>query len=108
MEQMIAQLIGGAAGGIGGSKVVKDSDMGSTGNLIAGALGGLGGGQLLGGLMGSGAAEAVGDAVGGLDIGALAGSPCRRRRRRGRSAGRRGLRPEQAARLTPISRRGRP
>ncbi|QMU58459.1 MAG: hypothetical protein GKR98_09800 [Boseongicola sp.] len=69
MEQIIAQLIGGTAGSIGGGKVAKGSDMGNIGNLIAGAVGGVGGGQLLGGLMGSGAA-----AAGGMDIGAMAGS----------------------------------
>jgi hypothetical protein len=69
METLLAQLIGGAIGGVGGGKAVKDADMGNVGNVIAGALGGLGGGQLLGGLLGSGAA-----AAGGLDIGALAGN----------------------------------
>ena len=58
MEQLLAQLIGGAAGGIGGGKAVKGADMGNIGNLIAGAVGGVGGGQLLGGLLGSGAAAA--------------------------------------------------
>ncbi|MFN6952613.1 MAG: hypothetical protein ACK4NE_08500 [Albidovulum sp.] len=63
MEQILSQLIGGAIGGLGGSKVVKDADMGSIGNLIAGAVGGVGGGQLLGGLLG-----------GGTDIAAIAGN----------------------------------
>ncbi|MGI9390223.1 MAG: hypothetical protein ACR2O1_09225 [Boseongicola sp.] len=68
MEQLLAQLVGGAVGGMGGGKAVKGGDMGGIGNLIAGAVGGVGGGQLLGGLMGSGA-EAAG---GGLDIASLA------------------------------------
>ena len=67
MEQLLAQLIGGAAGGIGGGKAVKGADMGNIGNLIAGAIGGVGGGQRLGGLLGSGAA-----AAGGLDIAGMA------------------------------------
>ena len=60
-EQLLAQPIGDAAGGIGGGKAVKGADIG---NRIAGAIGG---GQLLGGLLGSGAA-----AVGGLDIASMA------------------------------------
>lgn len=63
MEQILTQLIGGAIGGFGGGKAVRDADMGNIGNLIAGALGGLGGGQLLGGLLG-----------GGTDIAAMAGN----------------------------------
>lgn len=63
MEQIIAQVIGGALGGLGGGKAVKGADMGNIGNLIAGALGGLGGGQLLGGLL-----------SGGTDIAAMAGN----------------------------------
>ena len=63
-EQLLAQLIGDTAGGIGGGKAVKGADMGNIGNLIAGAVGG---GQLLGGLLGSGAA-----AVGGLDFASMA------------------------------------
>ncbi len=63
MEQIIAQIVGGALGGIGGGKAVKGADMGNIGNLIAGALGGLGGGQILGGLLG-----------GGTDIAAMAGN----------------------------------
>lgn len=70
MEQIIAQLVGGALGGIGGSKAVKDADMGGIGNLIAGAVGGVGGGQLLSGLMSGGADAAA--AAGGLDIASLA------------------------------------
>ena len=67
MEQLLAQFVGGAVGGIGGGKAVKGGDMGNIGNLIAGAVGGVGGGQLLGGLMGSGSA-----AAGGFDIASLA------------------------------------
>jgi len=59
-EQLLAQLIGDAAGGIGGGKAVKGTEIG---NLIAGAVGG---GQLLGGLLGSGAAAAR-----GLDIASM-------------------------------------
>lgn len=67
MEQIIAQLIGGALGGVGGGKAVKGADMGNIGNLIAGAIGGVGGGQLLGGLLGSGTdlAAMAGNLVGG-------------------------------------------
>jgi len=36
-EQLLAQLIGDAAGGIGGGKAVKGTEIG---NLIAGAVGG--------------------------------------------------------------------
>ena len=58
---------GGAAGGVGGSKLLKDSDMGPTLNAIIGGVGGLGAGGLLGAVL-SGAA---GNAAGGADIGAL-------------------------------------
>ncbi len=67
MEQLLAQLVGGAVGGMGGGKVAKGGDMGGLGNLIAGAVGGVGGGQLLGGMMGAGEA-----AAGGLDIASMA------------------------------------
>lgn len=70
MEQILAQLIGGGLGGLGGGKAVKGADMGNLGNLIAGALGGLGGGQILGGMMGAGADAAA--AAGGVDIASLA------------------------------------
>lgn len=70
MEQILAQLIGGGLGGLGGGKAVKGADMGNVGNLIAGALGGLGGGQLLGGLMNAGGDAAA--AAGGMDIASMA------------------------------------
>jgi hypothetical protein len=69
METILAQLIGGAAGGTASGKLVKDADLGQIGNLIAGGIGGVGGGQLLGALLGG----ATGDAAAGLDIAALAG-----------------------------------
>lgn len=68
MEQLLAQLVGGAIGGVGGGKAVSGGSMGGIGNLIAGAVGGVGGGQLLGGLMNSGAEAAAG----GLDIASIA------------------------------------
>lgn len=68
MEQIIAQLVGGAVGGLGGGKAVKDGNMGNIGNLLAGAVGGVGvGGQALGAFVGPGA-----EAAGGLDIASLA------------------------------------
>jgi hypothetical protein len=70
MEQLIAQIVGGALGGAGGGKAVSGSSMGGLGNMLAGAAGGLGGGSLLGGLMGSGAEAAAG----GLDIASIAGN----------------------------------
>lgn len=70
MEQILAQLVGGALGGMGGGKVAPGGSMGGIGNLIAGAAGGLGGGSLLGGLMSGGADAAA--AAGGLDIASLA------------------------------------
>ncbi|MCB2124860.1 MAG: hypothetical protein H6897_05470 [Rhodobacteraceae bacterium] len=79
MEQILSQLIGGAVGGLGGGKVVKDADMGNIGNLIAGALGGIGGGQLIGGLLGSGtdiaalAGNLVGGGVAGLIVQVVVG-----------------------------------
>ena len=72
MEQLIAQLIGGGLGGMGGGRAVKGADMGSLGNLIAGAIGGVGGGQLLGGLITGGTDAAA--AAGGLDIASMAGN----------------------------------
>ena len=75
METLIAQLVGGALGGLGGGKAVQGSSMGGLGNLIAGAAGGVGGGSLLGGLMGGGAADAAAAAGGrvGAAVGALLG-----------------------------------
>jgi hypothetical protein len=70
MEQIIAQLVGGALGGAGGGKAVKSADMGSVGNMLAGAVGGVAGGQLLlGNLLGAGA-----EAAGGVDLAAMAGN----------------------------------
>ena len=71
MEQILAQLVGGAAGGMGGGKVIGAGNMGGLGNLLAGAAGGIGGGQLLGGLMGAGGAAA--DAAGGGGMGGMPG-----------------------------------
>ncbi len=79
MEQIITQLIGGAIGGIGGGKAVKDADMGNIGNLIAGAIGGVGGAQLLGGLLGGGtdiaalASNLVGGGIAGLIVQVVVG-----------------------------------
>lgn len=79
MEQIIAQLIGGALGGVGGGKAVKGADMGNIGNLIAGALGGIGGGQLMGGMLGAGtdiaalAGNLVGGGVAGLVVQVVVG-----------------------------------
>ncbi|WP_417247666.1 hypothetical protein [Celeribacter sp.] len=69
MEALIAQLVGGALGGAGGSKAVPSASMGKIGDLVAGGIGGLAGGQLLGGLLGGGGAAA---AAGGVDIASLA------------------------------------
>ena len=76
MEQIIAQVIGGAVGGFGGSKAVKGGDMGQLGNLLSGAIGGVAGGQLLGGLLdGAGGGGGIGaiaaDLVGGGVAGAI-------------------------------------
>jgi len=79
MEQIITQLIGGAIGGIGGGKAVKDADMGNIGNLIAGAIGGVGGAQLLSGLLGGGtdiaalASNLVGGGIAGLIVQVVVG-----------------------------------
>lgn len=79
MEQILSQLIGGAIGGLGGGKAVKDASMGNLGNLIAGAIGGVGGGQLLGGMLGSGtdiaaiAGNLVGGGVAGLIVQVVVG-----------------------------------
>lgn len=64
LTAIITQLIGGAVGGLGGSKVIKDSDLGPIVNLIVGAIGGLGGGALTGQVLGAAPA-------GGADVGAL-------------------------------------
>jgi len=78
---LIVQLIAGGAGGNIIGQIVKQVNLGPTGNTIAGAIGGVGGTWLaslipgLSGLLG-GAATAAADgaaAAGGLDIGALAG-----------------------------------
>ncbi len=42
METILAQLIGGLAGGAASGKLVKDADLGQLGNLIAGGIGGVG------------------------------------------------------------------
>jgi Na+/citrate or Na+/malate symporter len=52
METILAQLIGGAVGGIASGKLLKSAHLRQIGNLIAGGVGGVGGGQLLGALLG--------------------------------------------------------
>lgn len=64
LSALITQLIGGAIGGLGGGKLIKDSDLGPIVNLVVGAIGGLGGGALTGQVMGAAPAA-------GADIGAL-------------------------------------
>jgi hypothetical protein len=72
LTAIITQLIGGAIGGLGGGKIIKDSDLGPIVNLIVGAIGGLGGGTLLGSLMGGAAtATTAAPAAASMDIGAL-------------------------------------
>lgn len=68
---IIAQLIGGAAGGNGLGKLLQQFSLGTLGNSVAGAVGGLAGGSWLGPLIASGVGAA---ASGGLDLGALAGN----------------------------------
>lgn len=74
---ILVQLIAGGAGGNVIGQVVKQLNLGTTGNSIVGAIGGIAGTWLasaipgLDALVGS-AAGAAGTA-GGLDIGALAG-----------------------------------
>jgi len=85
---ILAQLIGGAVGGTAGGKVIKESDLGSLGNLIVGAIGGVGGGSLLGSILGA----AAGDASAGLD---RRGPRSTRRRRRGWSNRSNCCRPDQ-------------
>jgi hypothetical protein len=65
LTAIITQLIGGAIGGLGGGKIIKDSDLGPIVNLIVGAIGGLGGGALTGQMMGAA------PAAGSMDIGAI-------------------------------------
>lgn len=65
LTAIITQLVGGAIGGLGGGKIIKDSDLGPIVNLIVGAIGGLGGGALTGQMMG------MAPAAGSMDIGAL-------------------------------------
>ena len=69
---IIIQVIAGVMGGGGIASVLKDANMGSTGNMIAGALGGLGGGSILG-MLGA-AGTAAGDAAGGGMLGSLISS----------------------------------
>jgi uncharacterized membrane protein YeaQ/YmgE (transglycosylase-associated protein family) len=68
LSAILAQVIGGALGGTAGGKIIKDSDLGSLGNIIAGGIGGLGGNALLTAVLGS-----LGSGAGGMDIGVLAG-----------------------------------
>lgn len=60
MENLIAQLMGGALGGMAGAKAVSDNNMGMFGNLIAGAVGGLGGGNAIAGVLSPGTATPAG------------------------------------------------
>ncbi len=68
ISALLAQIVGGAAGGTGGGKILKDADMGTTLNAIVGGLGGIGGGGLLGAVLGN----TAGGMAGGGDIGAIA------------------------------------
>src|SRR4029078_5097748 len=52
---LIIQLVLGAVGGNAGAAIVKNSNLGSTGNSIVGAIGGIGLGQILQGMMGGAA-----------------------------------------------------
>jgi hypothetical protein len=72
MEQLLAQLIGGAIGGLGGGKAVKSADVGNVGNGVLGAIGGWAGGSLLNGLMRSGTEAAA--SAGGVDIASMLGN----------------------------------
>lgn len=101
LASILAQIVGGAVGGTAGGKIVKDSDLGSLGNLIAGAIGGLGGGTVLGSLLGA----AGGAAAGGVDIGALAGQARWRRCRWSDRADHR--RPDQEQARCQVERFGR-
>lgn len=67
LTAIIAQLVGGVVGGTASGKVIKDSDLGSIGNLITGAIGGLGGGTLLSSILGQAATAAT--TTGSFDIG---------------------------------------
>lgn len=67
MEQFLAQVIGGGAGGLGAGKAMPCSDMGGLGNMLAGAVGGVGGGQPFSNFMGAGGAAAAD----GADLGAM-------------------------------------
>ncbi len=73
LTSVLINAIGGAIGGAGGGKVVKQSDLGPLGNILAGVVGGAGGalatggGGLLGSLLGA-ASQA-----GGIDLAAMAG-----------------------------------
>lgn len=51
MEQIIAHLVGGALGGIGGGKAAESADMGIFVNLVVGAFAGALGGQFLGAML---------------------------------------------------------
>ncbi len=74
LTSVLINAIGGALGGAGGGKAVKQSDLGPIGNILAGLAGGAGGalatggGGILGSLLG-----AAGEAAGGIDIAAMAG-----------------------------------
>jgi hypothetical protein len=64
LTALITQLIGGAIGGLGGGKAIKDSDLGPYLNLLVVAFGVVGVGEFSGLFLGAAPA-------GGADIGAL-------------------------------------
>src|SRR5882757_11305050 len=69
ITSLIAQLLGGVAGGNAAGKGLPNLDLGVFGNTIAGALGGIGGGQLLQALI----PALAGASGGGLDVGSIVG-----------------------------------
>jgi hypothetical protein len=76
ITSLIIQIIGGAAGGIGVGKAVKNLDLGTVTNAIAGIIGGGLGGQILNSLgiaaMPSGAVDA-GSIIGNVVSGGVGG-----------------------------------
>ncbi|HWA45179.1 MAG TPA: hypothetical protein VHA10_18305 [Hypericibacter adhaerens] len=70
MEQVIINLIAGAAGGIGAGKASPSFDLGMIGNIIAGAVGGGVLGQIVSALIPAISAAAQG---GNLSVGGIVG-----------------------------------
>ena len=68
---LIIQLLSGAAGGNIIGNILKQYNLGPTGNSIAGIVGGGLGGQLLNMVLGSGAAAGTAATAGGLDLGSI-------------------------------------